>query len=459
MNKSFLGIDLGTSSVKVICTDFFGNTQKSSVAYENVSLEGWKDAIISALQKLDLKSVCAVGLSSQVGTYIINETDIINWHDSIGYEELSEIKSTYSEKTFLDEISMIHPDIISYPIPRLKYIKKNYSDIVSVFQPKDYIGRLLTKQMATDPYSWRGLANLTTKEYSKFFLKELQIDNLPEMIDYCTQVGNVTEEFSKLSGLPCNIPVITGLNDFYSSLLGMGIKKIGDMFDITGTSEHLGVIESKINKETKSVSSPYLENFVHYGVTASSGASLKFGIDNFGCDKLKITEDIIKKAPIFMPYLNGERAPIFDADAKGAFFGINSDCSKDEFAYSVLEGVAFSLYHIYDCMGKPEGKKIIISGGASKNDELNALKAELFDMEIMTLQENDTSALGAVMVAALGSRELKSIDEAVKIFCKPQKTFKPSGKYRNLLLKRYEIYKNLYPSLKNQYKLLKEVQQ
>lgn len=457
MNKSFLGIDLGTSSVKVICCDFLGNTVKSSASYDSISLDGWKTAIVSALKEMDLSKVCAVGLSSQVGTYIINEKDIINWYDPIGQEELQEIKNTYSREVFLNEISMIHPDIISYPIPRLKYIKKAYPDVKSVFQPKDYIGRLLTGNLATDPYSWRGLANLNTKKYSNFFLNELDINCLPEITDYCNKIGYVTEEFSKISGLPSGIPVIAGLNDFYSSLLGMGIRNVGDIFDITGTSEHLGVIEPNLNKETKSVSSPYLENFVHYGVTASSGASLKFGIDNFDCDKIKITEEIIKNAPIFTPYLNGERAPIFDTDAKGTFFGINSDCRKNEFAYSVLEGVAFSLYHIYDSMGMPEGKKIVISGGASKNDELNALKAELFNIDIETLSENDTSALGAVMVAALGSFELKSIDEAVEIFCKPKKIFKPSGTYRNLLLKRYEIYKNLYPSLKNQYKLLKEV--
>ena len=457
MNKSFLGIDLGTSSVKVICSDFSGNTQKSNASYDNISLDGWKNAIVSALKEIDLSSVCAVGLSSQVGTYIINEKDIINWYDSFGKEELSEIKNTHSDETFLNEISMIHPDIISYPIPRLKYIKSAFAEVKSVFQPKDYIGKLLTGNLVTDPYSWRGLANLSTKKYSKFFLDKLEIDCLPEMTDYCNPIGFVTEEFSKLSGLPKNIPVIAGLNDFYSSLLGMGINKAGDIFDITGTSEHLGVIEQQINKNTTMVSSPYFENFVHYGVTASSGASLKFGIDNFSCDKLKITENIIKKSPIFTPYLNGERAPIFDTDAKGTFFGVNSDCGKDEFAYSVLEGVAFSLYHIYDNMGKPEGKKIIISGGASKNDELNTLKSELFKMEVETLAENDTSALGAVMVAALGSHQIKSVNEAIEIFCKPKKTFKPNETYRNLLLKRYEIYKNLYPSLKNQYKTLKEV--
>lgn len=455
MNNEFLGIDLGTSSVKLLCSDLYGNTKKSSAAYKEASVSVWCNALISALKKLDLSNVCAVGLSSQVGTYIVNEQHIINWYDSAGKCELEAL--TYSNERFINEINMPHPNINSYPIPRLLYIKKHFSNIFSVYQPKDLIGRLITGVLKTDPYSWRGLANTDLNEYSKFFLNELEINCLPEIIGYNSILGCVTKEFSNISGLKSGIPVVIGLNDFFSSLLGMGITSGDEIFDISGTSEHIGCIENTLNLNTDMVSCPFIKRFIHYGVTASSGASLDFGIKSFNADKAIISEKLIKNAPLFAPYLNGERAPIFDSDARGLFFGIGKDCSLTELAYSVLEGVAFSLYHIYEKLGAPSAKKLLISGGAAKNKTLNKLKAQIFNIPSVTLKENDTSALGAVICAASGTGYTSDISAGAKLLCKPAQAFKADCEYRELLQKRYKIYKELYPSLQSQFKELKEV--
>ena len=117
----------------------------------------------------------------------------------------------------------------------------------------------------TDPYSWRGLANLDTKTYSKKFLKEMGIaeDMLPQMIDFTEVAGNTMKDIVPGSSLGDGIPVYVGLNDYYASLLGMGSWNTGDMFDITGTSEHLGILEDAVNMETEMVSGPYLQHHVH----------------------------------------------------------------------------------------------------------------------------------------------------------------------------------------------------
>ena len=148
--------------------------------------------------------------------------------------------------------------------------------------------------------------------------------------------------------------------------------------------------------------------------------------------------------PVFTPYLNGERAPIFDKNAKGTFFGLGSKCTKKDLAYSVLEGVVFSLYHIYESMGCPCVNNIRVSGGASKNIMLNTLKAEMFGKKVCVLSENDTSALGAVRVALNGM----GIDEKLNAVIMQ---IEPSGKFNRILKKRYEIYKTLYLSLKKQF--------
>ena len=458
MNRAYLGIDIGTSSVKVICRYDNGETQKARMKYDEISPEGWYNAVIKALSELDLSAVAAIGLSSQVGTYIIDENEVIMWNDSIGKTELDEVRASYEPEVFIDEISMPHPQIASYPIPRLKYIQKNKGNRRRVCQPKDYVGERLTGRLATDKYSWRGLANFESCHYSERFLSEVGYPKLPPIIMPTEMLGTVRENVAKAVGLPLNTPVFTGLNDFFASLMGMGIFERGNMFDITGTSEHLGVICEDISPDTNMVSGPYLYDYVHYGVTASSGAALDFGIDNFELKKLSLNKDIIRSAPVFCPYLKGERAPIFDGNASGTFLGIDSDCTKEMLAYSVLEGVAFSIYHIYELLGTPRAESLRVSGGAAKDTNLNLLKATLFSVPVTVLEEEDTSALGAAMVAAVGIGAFSDEKSAAKAFCRIKGVIMPDDSLRELLLKRYEVYKKIYPALKDTYGKFKEVQ-
>ena len=448
--KSVLGLDLGTSSVKVLQLFEDGNIIKEKEPYESISPKGWWKAISNVLDRMELESVVAIGLSSQVGTYIVDEEIVIPWDSDIGYIELADLKKRYSISEFVQEISMPHPNIASYPMPRLRYIKNVYPDAKRICQPKDYICEKLTGNYVTDPYSWRGLAHLEKKQYSTYFLQELGIDEivLPKMMDY-KEVAGYTKE---------GIPVYVGLNDYYASLLGMGIQTSGDMFDITGTSEHLGVIQSEMSFDTELVCGPYLKDNVHYGVTASSGASLNFGLQLSDGEKITLEAMSEKNPPIFLPYLNGERAPIWDGNAKGMFFGISGDCTKDELTYSVLEGVAFSVYHIYESMGKPAAIGMKVAGGAAVNNLLNQIKAEVFEIPVFVLEETDTSALGAAILAAVGIGFFDGLEDAIEKRCNIDKTFTPTGKYTDWLHKRFELYKELYPAVKTQYEKFRRME-
>lgn len=457
--KSVLGIDLGTSSVKVLQRFTDGTIVRAKASYEEISPSGWWQGIREALNCLELGDVEAIGLSSQVGTYIVDKKEVISWNSGVGSEELGQIREKYSAKEFMKEISMPHPNIVSYPIPRLLYIKKRFPEVQRICQPKDYICELLTGNLVTDPYSWRGLVNLELKQYSQKFLDMVGIGwkMLPKMADY-TELAGYTKEVELAGGiLPAGIPVYVGLNDYFASLLGMGIQNVGDMFDITGTSEHLGVIEATVNPNSKVVSGPYLNHNVHYGVTASSGVSLDFGLrfgDGSNVDLKKMQK---KNPPIFLPYLNGERAPIWDANAKGMFFGIGADCKEEDLAYSVLEGVVFSLYHIYECMGKPKGTRLKVAGGAAVNPFLNQLKAEMFGIPVTVSEETDTSALGAALIAAVQSGWFADQEDAIENMCKSNREIKPTGAYKGWLEERFAIYKELYPAVKKQYEALRRI--
>ena len=449
MNHCVVGIDLGTSSVKIIKKYKDGHIEKLKNTYEEPLPLGWWNSILTLLERIEWEEVIAIGLSSQVGTYLVNDEEIISWNCGVGKEELKWWKTNFSEEKFVEEISMPHPDIISYPLPRLKYIKENFKEIRRICQPKEYILEKLTGEWVTDVYSWRGLANLKSGKYSQYFLQQLSLaeDILPPIKRYDGIAGYTAKiEFQK-KYLPAGIPVFVGLNDYFAGLLGMGIGQIGEMFDVTGTSEHLGILLENTQMNTSLVSGLYLEHAVHYGVTASSGPSIKYGLKLMGDKGIDLEKMMQQKPPVFLPYLKGERAPIWNADARGVFFGMEEDCSLEQMAYSVMEGVVFSLYHIYETMGKPQVEKIVISGGAATLDFLNLLKSELFDVPVEIVEESDVSALGACMVAAVGAGVYQSYQQITKEWVKRKSGFFPSGTYREWFEKRFEIYKELYESL------------
>ncbi len=450
MKNGILGIDLGTSGIKLLYNDAKG-THKIRESYTTRDPDGWWKALCKAARQLDFSQLRAIGLSAQVGTYIINGRDYIGWSDPVGQEELQQTLEHFSQQDFLEEISMPHPQLPSYPLPRLRYIQNHFKPLLRVRMPKDFLIDRLTGHMVSDMYSWRGLANLKTGTYSRRLLQWLGLDEacLPKLQPPDTVAGLVSPAAARETGIPLGTPVFTGCNDFFAGLLGTGMLQGGELFDITGTSEHLGVVTDRLAAfDSALVSGPYFGRYVQYGVTASSGAALRMGMLLHNLHNTNLNNSLQTIPPVFLPYLNGERSPIWDANAKGVFFGINADTTAETLSYSVLEGVAFSLYHIYEQMGCPDVQAITVVGGAGKNPVLNRIKATLFGLPVRTLQQNDVSALGAQILAAIGMRLYDDLEQAVFDNCEPGAIFRPDPTKTRLLRNRFAVYKQLYPSLK-----------
>ena len=231
----------------------------------------------------------------------------------------------------------------------------------------------------------------------------------------------------------------------------MGICNAGDAFDLSGTSEHVGYISDTLNP-SGCVSGPYFNGFCTYGGTKSSGASCNFAIENFGLDAVDVKASLQKDTPIFLPYLNGERAPIFDENARGVYFGIGESTDKARLAYSALEGVAFSLYDIWTRMELPAPTRMICGGGSAVNPTMNALRASIFGCEIRTVRENDTSALGACMIAMTGDGVYPDIRDAIRDCVEYTSSTAPDLTLSKVLKDRFEIYRELYVNLKDTFR-------
>lgn len=450
MSEYYLGIDLGTSSVKGILWGTDGSLLKARQAYTDQTPDSWIAAVQDMLCKLLPQAkgtVAAVALSSQVGTYVVNGEHVIHWQSDAGTQELAYIKEHISEEEFLQQIGMPHPRLVSYPLPRLMYIEKQYGADCEVLMPKELLIRELTGQTVTDIYSMRGIAHPEKVRYARGIMEKLGIRlRLPELKRPEELAGYVTEEASRTYGLPVGTPVYLGCNDFFAGLLGMGICHAGDCFDLSGTSEHIGFVSDSLNP-IGFVSSSYFGGFCSYGGTKSSGTSCALAMNNFDVSGVSLNM-VSQKPPVFLPYLNGERAPIFDEKARGVYFGLNGSTDCAALGYATLEGVVFSLYHISQVMKMPAPSRLICGGGSADNSLLNQLKATLFDCPVVTVREKDTSALGACMLAMVGNKFCSSLQEAAGLCVQYGQEVLPCPEYRQQLLKRFSVYEKLYPSLK-----------
>ncbi|MBO4356515.1 MAG: hypothetical protein J5850_06665 [Clostridia bacterium] len=459
MKKEFyLGIDIGTSSVKGVLRTVDGETFSFKHSYSGQCPDNWIQAIkmlVSDCNEICGGNITAVGFSSQVGTYVVKGRDVIPWYSGTGREELDFLLSVIPQEDFIKCISMYHPNLVSYPLPRLMFIQKNYGEGCDVCMPKDYIINDLTGENVTDVFSMRGIANLDNCKYADSLISRLGIkQNLPH-IGYPTDlVGYVTEKASLKYGLNPDTRVYLGCNDFFAGLLGMGIYNPGDTFELSGTSEHFGYIGNEINRDAF-VSGKFFNCNCSYGGTKSSGSACDFAIKNFGIEGIDFEKTVLNDAPIFLPYLNGERAPVFDDNARGVFFGIGSGTDRNALAYSVLEGVVFSIFDIAQSMKIPAPERIICSGGSSNDPLMNKIRASLFDCDIIGVCDNNTSALGACMLAMTGDGLYADLSSAVSDCVRYGIVTKPLPEYREILLKRYLVYKELYGNLKPAFLKLK----
>lgn len=450
--KYYLGIDLGTSSVKVIKSSVCGECSAVAVKYGDFTLSGMREALVSAIRQTDLSSVAAIGFSSQVGTYIVDGRDILPWNSTGGSKELDCVLSEVDESVFIEEISMPHPSLISYPLPAFLRIKEMYPSAKRVCMPKEYFIEELTGNFVTDRFSQRGVANLKTGEYSKRLLEKFGIKyELARIIEPTEMAGRVTAAAAEAYGLPRGLTVYAGLNDFFAGLLGMGVVRVGDCFDLTGTSEHIGYISDGLDGKAF-VSGPFLSGNASYGGTKCSGTACDIALREFDCEGLDLSV-AGSSPPVFLPYLNGERAPIFDDGARGVFFGVTSETTKKQLAYAVLEGVVFSLYDIAVSMGLPEKGGLTVGGGGASSELLCRLKSELFAKRVVRTEQSAASALGAAMIAMIGEGEYGDYESAAAAVVRYLPPIESDGRYRALLSKRFALFKKLYSDLKEDFEI------
>ena len=505
MADYLIGIDLGTAACKTGIFDAGGNRVAfisreyplyfPHPMYSEQDPQDWWDAVAANLRDvlntsgIDPKDVRAIGVGAQAWGHVFLDSEGNVLRPAIIYSDLRATKQAeWMMNTLSDEKRFQY---IGNPLKidptfspcRLLWIKENEPEVLAktykVLQPKDFINYKLTGSHATDTLSAAGLVNLLDNKYYQEYFDILGIPMgiMPDVHGISEPIGKVTAQTSRLTGLAEGTPVVGGWMDVLCCSLGCGLVDHGVAIHYSGSSETI-CIASKDFAYAEALSvGPVFDLFFIGGGTSTSGYSLKWFRDTFGqaemqiesqtpeisayalFDKMADTVPPGSEGLIFLPYLSGERCPIWDPFARGVFLGITKRHTRAHFIRAILEGVAFSMRQIYEIARQASGIKIEgirIAGGGGKSNTWNQIKADVIGETYFKLKELEVGASGAAMLAGMGAGIFKDQRDASHKFVRVDRVIKPDMQNHAIYDKSYAIYKEMYPLLKDTYARLAE---
>lgn len=483
--KYVFGIDLGTSAVKVLLMNKYGEICKEKSkpypliqeksGYNEQDPEQWflktKEAITEIISEFegDIQDIEGISFSGQMhGLVLLDENrqvlrNAILWNDTRTTEQCKKIYEVVGNKRLL-EITK-NPALEGFTLPKLLWIEENEPSIfekADVFLlPKDYLRYRMTGQIHMDYSDAAGtlLLNVGEKEWSKEICDLFQInpDLCPPLVESHAYVGTITSHFSEKTGLSESTKVFAGGADNACGAIGSGILAEGRTLCSIGTSGVILSYEKKSNRDFKGKVHYFNHGeedaFYTMGVTLAAGFSLSWFKEVFAeQETFEGMLDGIGHVPIgangllFTPYLVGERTPHADAEIRASFIGMDASHNKKDFVRAVVEGITFSLNESLEIF-RDSGNEIdtIISiGGGAKNEIWLQIQADIFNAKIVKLSSEQGPGMGAAMLAAYGCGWFESLRECSERFIKSDKTYKPIQKNVEKYQKLFELYKRVY---------------
>lgn len=495
-----MGLDLGTSGVKVLVADESGTViTKSTAEYPLHHPEvGWAEqdpddwwsgtveAINDALDHPDVRSadVAAVGLTGQMhGSVFLDDEDqvlrpAILWNDQRTSEQCDEILDTVGEQRLIELAS--NPPFEGFTAPKILWVREHEPDVfeqtATILLPKDYIRFKLTGDFATDVSDASGtlLLNVGERDWSTEILEELDIPRelLPEVYESPEVTGTITETVAERTGLEPDTPVVAGAGDNAAGAVGTGVIDDGEAWGSIGTS---GVVFVATDDE-RTDPEGRVHTFCHavpgkwhvMGVMLAAGGAFSWFADNLGTlesqlgeftgkDSFEVlTEEAATVEPgseglVFLPYLNGERTPHRDANARGVFFGLSSRHEKPHVVRSVLEGVTYGLrdsLQIVRDLGVDTGQ-LKASGGGAKSPLWRQIQADVFDADIVTPRVDEGPAYGSALLAGVGAGVYDSVSDACEQAVDVTDRVEPIERNCRVYDEYYAVYESLYPALED----------
>ena len=486
----FLGLDTGTSGTKAILIDETGalrasetqeyalSTPQPQWAEQNPDTDWWTAAqavIRAVIAKAGVTGadIGGVGLTGQMhGSVFLDKAGevlrpALLWCDARTGAECEQITQAAGGRQRLFEL-IGQPVLASFTAPKIVWVRNHepqvYEKIAQVLLPKDYIRYKLTGEYAAEVSDASGtsLLDVRKRDWSAEMLTALQIprDWLPRVYESPEVTGTITAQAAALTGLAVGTPVVGGGGDQAAGAVGCGVVGSGQVSSALGTS---GVVfahsdEAFIDPEMR------IQTFCHavpgawhlMGCVLSAAGSLRWYRDTFAPETSY--DDITSgaaTAPVgceglqFLPYLTGERTPYPDPDARGVFFGATLRSNRDWFARAVLEGVAYALkdsFTLLDTLNVPVSE-VRITGGGAKSPFWRQILADVVGHPHVTLQVDEGPALGAALLAMVGTGAYSTVSEACAATIRTVSETRPQAANQAIYGRYYPLYQSLYPAL------------
>ncbi len=502
-----IGIDIGTSGTKTVLFDESGKTiAQATIEYPMAQPNNgwaeqdpndWWNAVVGTVQKvlsasgIDSGDIRGIGLSGQMhGLVMLDREDrvirpAILWCDQRTAAECAEITSLVGAKRLIEITA--NPALTGFTASKILWVRnnepENYAKCVSILLPKDYIRLRLTGERATEASDASGmqLLDIGKRAWSDEVLGKLSIDKsmLAPVFESPEITGGVTSEAAALTGLRQGTPVVGGAGDNAAAAVGTGVVSDGQSFTTIGSSGVVYAHTSQMHIDPAGRVHTFCcavpGQWHVMGVTQGAGLSLKWFRDTFlgdmvstadtmGVSPYYLMDEAAAKVPIgsnrliFLPYLMGERTPHLDPFARGVFFGLSGVHKKADMIRSIMEGVSFSLK---DCLGVIEGMDISVNTmracGGGSGPFWRQMLADVYGCDVETTDSSQGPALGVALLAGAGTGVYSNVREACSAVIKTKSTNTPKKSANAEYGKYYELYKEIYPQLKNSFKKMSEL--
>lgn len=503
MEKTCLmGIDVGTSGVKVLALSADGQILASAIetyplhapqpGWTQQDPADWWQGTVAAIQKVvadcsDYK-IAGIGLSGQMhGMVALDEAnqvirEAILWNDQRTESQCREITKAAGGLQGL--LGMTNNQMLTgYTGGKILWLKQNEPDNYArtriVVNPKDYIRFRLTGVLCTDvsDASGFGFYDVRNNQWHQELIERSGLDLaiFPPVVESTALTGQVTPEAAAICGLATGIPVAGGGGDAVISTTGLGLIKPGRVAVTLGTSGVVAMgIPTFMDNPQGSLqvfrgNSP--ETFTAMGVTLAAAGSYHWfrgALGEYEIEEGKrqnrssfaLLDEAATATPagsdglIFLPYLTGERCPVNDPAARGGFIGLTSHHGKGHFARSVLEGVAYSLRQVYDLTisADPElaseSGEVVLAGGGAASPLWRQIFADVFNLPVRTVFGSaEGGSFGAALVAGVAVGVWSDLAATVPLI-RPDSETLPNPGNREIYDSQYRKYTRLYEALK-----------
>ena len=480
----YIGIDLGTSAVKMLMMDNNGEIIKSvskeyplyfpQAGWSEQNPEDWWIAVKDGLKELiadyDKSMIGGISFGGQMhGLVMLDKDDkvirpAILWNDGRSTKQCEYLNNIIGKETLSEYTANIA--FAGFTAPKILWVKENEPDnfarINKIMLPKDYIAYKLTGIHSTDVSDASGMLLLDVKNrcWSEEMLGICGIREavMPGLYESSDVIGTLTKAASEETGLPQSVKVIAGAGDNAAAAIGTGTVGKGKCNISLGTSGTVFISQDKFSMDNNNA----LHSFAHadgkyhlMGCMLSAASCNKWWLEEILGTKdyegsQKNIQNLGENNVFFLPYLMGERSPHNNPDARAMFIGMSMDTTREDMTQAVLEGVAFGLRDSLE-VARSLGIKIErtkICGGGAKSPLWRKIIANVMNMKVDLIESEEGPGYGAAILAAVGCGVFDSVEEAAKKLVKVTGTEEPDPELVQKYEERYQEFKKLYPALK-----------